>query len=50
MSTLSPYERNVVFTVSRFTPDGRTSVIRSCGGAVSKTPGVPVLINTNARS
>jgi len=36
MSTLSPYERNVVFPASRLTPDGRTSVIRSFGGTVSK--------------
>ena len=36
MSTLSPYERDVVFPASRFAPDGRTSVIGSFGGAVSK--------------
>jgi hypothetical protein len=36
MITLSPYKRNVVFPAGRFTPDGRTSVIRSFGGAVNK--------------
>jgi hypothetical protein len=50
MSTLCPYERNVVFPASRLTPDGRTSVIRSFGGAVSITLSIPVLANTNARS